>query len=335
MPSPVTALVLVVKGQMPSSRLRLLECFGDFRENGIEPTAMPVPSGILGRWKMLRSARNYDVVVLQKKITLRSLELALLKRMNPRVVFDMDDAVMFDELVGRGDHKLTGENVTKFVRTINHCAGAVVGNRFLACFVEPNLPRVIVLPTPVDTRKYLLKDYAVPTDGSVTVGWIGLQSNLRYLSALTPVFQRLAARFPKFSLKVVSNGSIDIPGVNVINERWTLNTEIASLCSFDIGVMPLDDSLWSRGKGGYKILQYMGVGVPTVASPTGINAELVMQDVNGLLVRTEEEWETALATLIGDANTRRRMGLQGRADVEARYSRRQYAKAYADFLKSI
>lgn len=333
MSKPLRVLALLSQRLLPSSRLRLKACFDDFLGKGIEASAMPIPSGPLGRIRMIIEAGKHDVIIIQKKTSLKSFELALLRWRNPRIVFDMDDAVMFHEL--EHSKRLSGKDLPKFLRTINHCAGVVAGNAFLARFAEPNCPRVKILPTPIDIRTYAVKDYDAEVPEAVTVGWLGVAGNLRYLRRLAPVFQRLALRHPKFRLKIVSNGFIDIPGVTIIKEQWSLETENQALCSFDIGIMPLDDSLWSRGKCGYKILQYMGVGAPAVASPVGINTEFIRPGKNGLLATTEEDWEAALEQLISDPSYRRQLGLQGRADVESRYSLERYVEQYASFLREV
>lgn len=330
---PLRVLVLLSKRLPPSSRLRLTACFDDFRAAGIEPDVMPIPSGAVSRYQMIAEAKKYDIVILQKKTSLHALELKLLRRANPRLIFDMDDAVMFHEL--EHSKTLSGKDFPKFLRTINHCAGVVAGNAFLARFAEPNCSRVMILPTPIDIRSYALKDYDAEAPDTVTVGWLGVAGNLRYLRRLAPVFQRLALRHPKFRLKIVSNGFIDIPGVTIIKEQWSLDTENQALRSFDIGIMPLDDSLWSRGKCGYKILQYMGVAVPAVASPVGINTEFIRPGKNGLLAATEEDWEAALEQLITDPSYRRQLGLQGRVDVESCYSLERYVEQYASFLREV
>ncbi|MDO9224744.1 MAG: glycosyltransferase [Pseudomonadota bacterium] len=304
-------------------------CFDEFRKHDIEATGLPIPSGPLGRLRMLREAARHDVVLIQKKTSFRTLELKLLRRANPRLVFDMDDAVMFHEL--EHHQPLTGKNMIKFLRTIDHCAAVVAGNRFLAAFAEANCPHVTVLPTPVDTRLYRLKDYQAPSD-TVTVGWLGVSGNLHYLRRLAPVFQELAREFPQFRLKIVSNDFIDIPGVPIIKERWSLEGEVESLRSFDIGIMPLDDSLWARGKCGYKILQYFGVGVPAVASPVGINAEFIENGVTGILAANNGQWAESLRSLIVNADARRRLGLAGNAELCGKYSLNKYAAGYAIML---
>jgi len=328
----IKLLVLLTKRQPPSSRLRMTACFDEFRRHGIEPTALPIPSDPLGRIAMLRETSRHDVVIIQKKTSFRTLELKLLRRANPRLIFDMDDAVMFHEL--EHHQPLTGKNMVKFLRTIDHCAGVVAGNRFLAGFSEANCPRVTVLPTPVDIARCLRKDHAALTD-TVTVGWLGVSGNLHYLETLAPVFRQLAQEFPQFRLKIVSNAFIDMEGVPLIRERWNLEGEAASLASFDIGLMPLNDTLWARGKCGYKILQYFGAGVPAIASPVGINSEFVQHGHNGFLATDAGEWLAALRGLLADAALRRQMGVHGRKSLEEKYSLQRYVERYAAFIREV
>jgi len=325
-------LFLLTKRQPPSSRLRVVNCLPAYREAGIEPTVMPIPSDLPGRFKMLRAVAAHDVVVIQKKTSFRLFELSLMKRLNPRIIFDVDDAVMFHEL--EHHQPLTGKNFKKFTRTINHCAAVVAGNQFLARFAEPNCKQVYVLPTPIDTSRYKVKDYSQPSD-KVIIGWLGVSGNLHYVKRLESVFQRLSTEFPNVYLKIVSNDFIEMEGVRIIKEKWTLGTEIESLRSFDIGIMPLDDTLWARGKCGYKILQYMGVGVPAVASPVGINSEFIEHGSNGFLAKTEAEWLSALRALLAESALRVKMGGEGRRRLEQEYSQERFAKSYFDVMRGL
>lgn len=325
-------LFLLSKRQPPSSRLRMTACFDDFRARGIEPTGLPIPSGPVGRLRMIAAARTHDAVVLQKKTSLHTWELKLLRRANPRLVFDMDDAVMFHEL--EHHQPLTGKNFVKFVRTVDHCAAVVAGNHFLAELAQRNCGLVRVLPTPIDLARYRLKDYG-STHGDVVIGWLGTGGGLYHLRRLEPVLRSLGREFPNLRLKIVSNAFIDMEGVRVEKQRWSEAGEIDALRSFDVGIMPLEDNLWTQGKCGYKILQYFGAGVCAVASPVGINREFVLHGQNGFLADTAQEWENALRALLADAALRRNLGRCGRQTVERRYARAIYADAYAALLRDV
>jgi glycosyltransferase involved in cell wall biosynthesis len=152
-----------------------------------------------------------------------------------------------------------------------------------------------------------------------TVGWLGSPSTTRYVRLLANVFARLAASGP-LRVVVVGGTPVTMPGVQVEQRPWSKDTEAGDIAGFDVGVMPLEDSPWERGKCGYKLIQYMAGGVPVVASPVGVNAELAVPEVTGLLASSDDEWVAALGRLRDDPALRRRLGEAGRALVERRYS---------------
>jgi len=146
--------------------------------------------------------------------------------------------------------------------------------------------------------------------------------------------QVTAAEFPFVQLKIISNQFIEIPGVRVIKQKWQLDEESEQLRSIDIGIMPLADTLWARGKCGYKILQYFGAAIPAVASPVGINNDFIRHMHNGMLASTPIEWKNALQTLILNPALRKRIGLAGREEVH-KYSLESYTAEYAKLLHEI
>lgn len=323
---------MLTKRQPPSSRLRFRACSEDFLTHGIETTFIPIPSNPLGRIKLILKARHYDVVVIQKKTSFKEIELAFMKFLNSNIIFDYDDAVMFHEL--EHSKPLTGKDVIKFLRTIKYCKAVIAGNRFLAGFAEPNCRNVYVLPTPIDTDCYKLKDYSESKD-NLTIGWIGVAGNLRYLERCETALKNISEKYPHTVLKIISNDSIKLNGVRTEFKRWRLEDEIEDLRSLDIGIMPLDDTLWARGKCGYKILQYMGVGVPAIASPVGINSELIQHGENGFLAHNTEDWFKYLDLLVKNAEYRRIIGLKGRETVEKQYSVKKYTNEYGRIIRDI
>ena len=176
--------------------------------------------------------------------------------------------------------------------------------------------RVELIPTVVDTHRYRPRQ-ARPNETPV-IGWIGTPNTSRYLQPLLPVFKALQARM---RVRVVAVGarSEDFAGTPVETLPWSEETEVESIQQFDIGIMPLPDSPWERGKCGYKLIQCMACGVPVVASPVGVNTVIVNPGKNGLLAR-DDEWEEHLTTLLQDPELRRSFGAQGRKDVENWYS---------------
>ncbi|HXX43005.1 MAG TPA: glycosyltransferase family 4 protein [Chthoniobacterales bacterium] len=325
-------LCIVDHGDPPSLRLRLKDCLPYYSNAGIVATIISVRrSSLRDRFRILQEAGRHDAVILFRTTGFGPLELKLLRRANPRIIFDFDDALMFREQ--KFARPLRVEEFEKFARTMRHCAAAVAGNDFLGSFAEACGVKTIVLPTPIDLTKYRLKESSNEIGG--TVGWLGLSDGLPYVRQIQPALRRLSDRFANFKLKIISDKSLKLDGVRIDNELWRAETEQENLASFDVGIMPLSDSVWARGKCGYKILQYMGVGTAVVASDVGFNNQIITSGENGFLARSEDEWVRSIATLFEQPDLRRSMGRRGRDLVEQKYSLDHFAKVYIDLLREV
>jgi glycosyltransferase involved in cell wall biosynthesis len=256
-------------------------------------------------------AKRFDVVVIERELfhdATFDLELAFRQRAK-RLVLDLDDGVFL-----------------KWPEKIAQVAGAadcvIAGSDLLAEALGQYSQHVTVVPTCVDVRRYVVKEHArrpVPV-----VGWTGTSSNLAYFEQILPALTELATRTP-YALGIVADdrarGRLPrISGVEVRLIPWRTETEATSLLEFDIGIMPLPDDDWSRFKCGFKLIQYMAAGLPAVASPVGVNPQIVEPGVTGELAGTTAEWVAKLSGLLGDVERRRRFGLAGRRRVEERYS---------------
>jgi glycosyltransferase involved in cell wall biosynthesis len=155
---------------------------------------------------------------------------------------------------------------------------------------------------------------------AITLGWTGTHSTLKYLEPLVPVLQKLESTYPHFRLVVIADKRPSLAVQSLIFLPWLKDREIEDLLQFDIGIMPLSDDVWTRGKCGFKALQYMALGIPAVASPVGVNKEIIDQGVNGFLCATEEEWFIHLKSLINHPTLREQIGQQGRRKVIDHYS---------------
>jgi glycosyltransferase involved in cell wall biosynthesis len=239
------------------------------------------------------------------------------RRAAGKVIFDFDDAVMFrDSKRGRPGSVL---RQLKFKRTVRGSDRVVAGNAYLEGMTLSYNRNVTVIPTSIDMDRYVPKAGA-DNDGTVTLGWIGSASTIFYLERIRGVLDKIYARYPNTRLKIVSDMFLDLSVMPVEKKRWRCEEEIADLHSFDIGLMPLTDDHWSRGKCGFKLLQYMAVGVPPVCSPVGVNREIVTHGVNGFHATSESEWLESLGSLIRESGLRRRLGTEARRIVKERYS---------------
>jgi glycosyltransferase involved in cell wall biosynthesis len=212
----------------------------------------------------------------------------------------------------------------------------IVGNEFLKEEVlkVDRKKRVFLIPTSIDTSLYPEKK-SVSESSEVILGWIGTKGNLKYLRMLESVFESLAKRFPNLRLKIVSNDFYDSSFVPVIKKPWRLEDENQDLISFDIGLMPLQDDLWSKGKCGLKIIQYLSVGVPVVCSPVGINGDIVEDGRNGFWATSPQEWVDRLGTLISNPALRLNMGREGIETVEKGYSLSVTSEKFFQALQSV
>jgi glycosyltransferase involved in cell wall biosynthesis len=264
---------------------------------------------------VLRQARQADVVVIQKRL-FDAPTLIALKRANPRLVYDFDDAVF----TGPGDP--LGRPVAPAARRLQavlRLARAVIaGNPTLADYASRYASCVTVVPTVVDVAAYRPK-CSTATDGPPCIGWAGTANNLVSLEEIRPVLgevtQRGLARF-----RIVSSRRPDWPEFDYDYEHWRAERAIEAIREFDIGVMPLADTPWNRGKCGFKTIEYMALGLPAVASPVGVLTEIVKDGKNGFLAASPEDWASILRRLAGNASLRVSAGLAGRATVERRYS---------------
>lgn len=286
---------------------------------------------LVRRAAQLLRLRRFDVVVVQKALLtvgLRGFD-ALAGAAARRLVVDVDDAVHLGPA-----HRLPGwmrpvEDVTQPARLIERAAHIVAGSRRLADELLELNSKVSVVPTSVDTERFFpagRKYKRVPV-----IGWIGSPSTAAYLDTLAPVLRRLAGS-RHFRLVLVG-AAAPPPGVKAEVRRWDPQREIADLHEFDVGIMPMPDTPWTRGKCGYKALQYMAVGIPAVCSPAGAAPEIVRPGIDGLLPRTPDEWHDALAGLLADPGLGSSLGASGRARAEARYSVRANAPKLAAVLE--
>jgi glycosyltransferase involved in cell wall biosynthesis len=287
--------------------------------------------GTLRRSVRLAAAGQYDVILIHHwlhPITFPPFDLAL-RALGIPVVYDFDDA--FYAPVGSPADRLRDAEWTVRVMRVAHTV--ITGSDYIRKFVSQHNASVEVLPTAVDTDRFTPRDFAVERNPRPVVGWVGSHSTAPLLEPLYPVIERLA-RDHDFVLRIVGGPQdLRIPGVTVECEPWRLSLEVEHFRQLDIGLYPLNDSELSRGKHGFKLHQYMAVGVPTVASAAGLNPTIVRDGENAFLAETPDQWSRALSSLIRDEGLRRRVGGASRAWVDAEASVRYCADRLATILR--
>ena len=352
MGSGVKILMLTRYGRLgASSRVRAYQYIGALEAAGFEVTIRPLlDDGYLRRryardeinvtavgWAyarrvgtMLRS-RRYDLLYIEKELFQwipGPIERLLLS--GTRYVLDYDDAIFhtYDQHRFGVVRSILG---SKIAGLMQRAQLVIVGNEYLAQYAATaGARRIAVVPTAVDLTRYEERKW--PDRAPFTVGWIGSPSTTRYLNLVAPALADACGDGGRVLL--VGAREIALPGARVTRVPWAEETEVDHIRTFDLGIMPLPDEPWARGKCGYKLIQYMACGIPVVASPVGVNAQIVAPGVNGFLPTTLEQWRDALLTLRARADLRRSMGEAGRRTVEDGYSSAVVGPTLVNLLES-
>lgn len=279
--------------------------------------------------------RRFDLLFIQKVILPAPVRLLLRWRRIP-VIFDFDDAIFTTEVQGRGQNWLARwkerRNTRGVPAMLGFCEKAIVENDYTGTYAARFCP-VAKITGPVDTS--LFKKSARNGQQKVVLGWIGSATSVQYLKLIEGPLRRLALQYPEVAVRVIGANGWGLPGIEVETKDWSLEEESKDLADFDVGLMPITEDPWTLGKGGYKLLQYMASALPVVASPVGINSEIVEEGETGFLARSEGEWEERLTRLIKDASLRERMGSRGRAVAENRYSLSTQQQQLMDILTEV
>ncbi len=298
-----------------------------------QSTSLPALGAYARRVGQLRRARDYDVLWLEKE-ALPWLPWPLEKRLLPRevpLVVDFDDAVFHNYDLHRSGavRRVLGDKIDRLIAS---AALVTAGNPYLAARARAaGAARVEVVPTVVDLDAYRVAPAPAPEE-PVRIGWIGTPSTWgAYAEPLMPLLTRSAAQAGARIL-AVGAGHAATAHPLLDSEPWSEASEVSRIQAMSIGIMPLEDTPWARGKCGYKLLQYMACGLPVVASPVGVNADIVEHGVNGFLAASEAEWHDAITTLLNDPDLRQQMGAAGRRKVEEHYALGVWAPRVADML---
>lgn len=325
----------------PSTRYRVEQYLPYLREHGLEIDVARFigSSDFYGRmfqpgrhlqkaayvaWRIMRRladalrANRYDVILIQREAMPYGPPFIerLIFRSGVPVVYDFDDAIYIRRSSKANRRMAWLKQPEKTAELIARSAHVIAGNRILAEYARQFNKTVSTIPTPLDMARYTVRP-ARQRD-TLTIGWVGTLTNSAYLHSLDEALTVLNGRFP-LTLTLVGGEYIH-PIMPTINRPWRLENELVDLHDFDMGVMPLPDTEWTRGKCGFKILQYMAAGVPCVASPVGVNVDIIQTGVNGFLANSPAEWVDALTQLAQSATLRQQVGLAGRATVEADYA---------------
>jgi glycosyltransferase involved in cell wall biosynthesis len=263
------------------------------------------------------------------------LEWVIAKVLRKKIIYDFDDAIW---LTDRPDETWWFRQLKwrKKVGLICRWSFRVsCGNHYLALFAEQFNSRVVVNPTTIETDNLHNPAQVKQKDFSDTcvIGWTGSHSTMKYLEQLGPVLSELEREYANVRVMVIADRKPDLPVKNLVFRPWRIGTEMSDLAEFDIGVMPLPEDEWTKGKGGFKALQYMALEIPAVVSPVGVNLQIVEEGKNGLFAITPDQWRSQLRRLIENPHLRKTLGTKGRDTVVNRYSVRSNAGLFLSLFE--
>ena len=353
----VLAVVPSIYDTSPGQRFRLEQWEPHLNRLGVEITYSPFeteelrqilyrPGNFLRKFRVILNNMNkrrkaldllgkYDLVYLFREAAILGppwFERKIARSKVP-MVFDFDDAIFVA-------YKSPSNGFLSYLKFPNKTgkiceisSHVMVGNHYLADYALNFCKVVTIVPTTIDTEKYRLVDNDAKRKG-ITIGWSGSYSTIQHLDTIRDVIQELAKE-EEFSLRVIGTGTYELGGVNVEALQWNSATEVEDLQAIDIGIMPLPDDKWSKGKCGLKALQYMALGIPTVCSPVGVNATIIKDGSNGFIAEDKTEWIQKLKALIHSVELRQKLGLSGKATVEGQYSARSQVPNVCEIFRSV
>jgi glycosyltransferase involved in cell wall biosynthesis len=354
-PITICGLVPYPLGTSPSQRFRIEQWRPELENKGISIDFLPLmdkqlldklyrsghffskaagmTAATVRRISTLARVRHYDAIFVHRGVCLAGP--ALLERLMALtglpIIFDFDDAVHLLDTSEANRHFGWLKFPGKTASICRSSAHVVVGNSYLAEYAFQHNRRVTIIPSSVDTRQYRPVEKRA-SKGRVVVGWMGSSTSQTHLEAFAPVLREMGSRL-EFELRIVSDREPVLPGIPFVWRRWSAETEIQDLGEFDIGIMPMPDDRWARGKCAMKALLYMSMGIPAICSEVGTNREVIEHGRNGFLAATPRDWFAQLGSLIQDPEQRLRLGAAGRETIEERYSMEFCAGSFARVIE--
>lgn len=343
----------------PGPRFRIEQWSRYLKEDGFQFTFAPFEDGALNRLiyqpgqsakkarlimaafvrrlKLVRTIKEYDLVYLYREAAVVGPAIIerLIARQGVPIVYDFDDPIWlpYESPTNRAFSKLKWQN--KVPEICELATKVVVGNRLLAEWASQHAKHVEIVPSTIDLKEYPLRSFVEQSD-RITLGWTGSHSTLPFLESIQATLKKLAQRCA-FRLLVISHTDsyrMDIAPARVLSKKWNAQSEAVDLHGMDIGLAPFPNSGWTPWRCHGKVLQYMAVGVPSVASNIGILPDYICDGKNGMLVSQEEEWIEKICRLMDSTDLRREMGSAGRRTIQEHYAAEVWIPKMRQVLES-
>jgi glycosyltransferase involved in cell wall biosynthesis len=289
---------------------------------------------ILHRIKDMFNYNKYDIIFVQREAIMigSSFFEKRIKRSKAKYIFDFDDSIwLMDTSEGNKKYEWL-KNPEKTVRNIRYADMVFAGNTYLASYARSCNSHVKIIPTTIDTNFH--KPLSKQND-KIIIGWIGSHTTIKHFEYALEFLTIIKNKYPKVEIRVVGDADYINEKLNIKGVAWSSATEVEMINSFSMGIMPLPNDEWAKGKCGLKGLSYMACEVPTIMSPVGVNTEIIQNSKNGFLASTTDEWITALSNLIEDATLREKIGKAGRQTILEKYSVLSQQQNYLNAFKEV
>jgi glycosyltransferase involved in cell wall biosynthesis len=294
--------------------------------------------GFVRRVRDVRRANKFDIIFIYREAFMTGSVFfeKLFKKSKAKIILDFDDAIWL--------HSVSEVNKSlqwlKRPEKVNDIIGlsdlVITGNSYLADYAKTFNPSVTIFPSTIDLNYYQVPVKEKDSRDRIVIGWSGSHTTVEHFETIIPVLRILKKKFgPILQFAVYGDGNYKNEELGIEGVAWSFDTEVATIASFDIGIMPLPDNDWSKGKCAMKGLQYMGLQVPAVMAAVGMNTDVIEDGVNGFLAANEEEWISKLALLIENKELREKIGKAGRKTIEQKFSSQALSARYIDIFETV
>lgn len=281
-------------------------------------------------------ANSYDIIFIQREAFMTGTTFfeKQFARSKAKVIFDFDDSIWMQNVSDANKKFSFLKDASKTSSIIALSDMVFAGNQYLADYAKPFNSNIRIVPTTIDTDEYQRMEQ--PGNGRVCIGWSGSITTIQHFKFAVPALLKIKKKYgDRIKIKVIGDANYKNEELDVVSLNWNKQDELRELSSFDIGIMPLPDDEWAKGKCGLKGLQYMALKIPTIMSPVGVNSQIIQSGVNGFLASTDDEYVEAISTLIDNETLRKKMGEEGRRTVVEQYSVKALQQKYLQYYNEV
>jgi glycosyltransferase involved in cell wall biosynthesis len=290
------------------------------------------------RLKDVLKAKKYDIIFIQREAFFLGSAFfeRRFSRSKARLIYDFDDSIWLQNVSEANRNLNFLKNYGKTAKIIKYADLIIAGNKYLFDYARNFNVNVEIIPTTIDTNEYIKSNCQGKNNQVICIGWSGSITTIQHFKYAEPILMKIKEKYQeKVCFKVIGDKSYCNEKLEIRGLSWTKQDELKELNTFDIGIMPLPDDVWAKGKCGLKGLQFMSLEIPTIMSPVGVNNEIIIDGENGFLASTEEEWISKLSILIEDVELRKKIGLAGRKAVVEKYSVDAHKNQYVQYFLNL